>query len=361
MINKDEEMEDFMDFILTNNDEDKEKELGLSHPSPEFEAKEREAADQIELEKEIDRQTPYYTCNSFQGDSKGICEKIHSLGPWLKDKDGLNMQPIIDTLLKPDKTCEDLNDEYQLPLKYLYETGKFSDITLTNGRYSSKRLISCELVKDELGNWIYVNKLNTNWSDLAELLTTLFIRGDKIEELTKLNATEVKNYLLELRNGGNPTRQDVTTSHLYRLLSKYFDIKEYRDFTYNTQNNTRLGDEIEELATKLLEKQGFKLLYQGGNGVFIDMKYGIDMIMELKGEIYLVQVKSKAHAAKKAMDYPSYKYIDLFAGQTPDKNGIMLYDREGMKDGVFIGKNVLKENLDYLIDKFYDTGDVNLD
>ena len=91
MINKDEEMEDFMDFILTNNDEDKEKELGLSHPSPEFEAKEREAADQIELEKEIDRQTPYYTCNRFQGDSKGICEKIHSLGPWLKDKDGLNM------------------------------------------------------------------------------------------------------------------------------------------------------------------------------------------------------------------------------------------------------------------------------
>ncbi len=31
------------------------------------------------------------------------------------------------------------------------------------------------------------------------------------------------------------------------------------------------------------------------------------------------------------------------------------------KDGEFIGKDILKENLDYLINKFYDTGDVNLD
>ena len=38
----------------------------------------------------------------------------------------------------------------------------------------------------------------------------------------------------------------------------------------------------------------------------------------------------------------------------------MLYDRDKMKDGEFIGKDILQENLDYLMNKFYDTGDLNL-
>ena len=82
------------------------------------------------------------------------------------------------------------------------------------------------------------------------------------------------------------------------------------------------------------------------------MKYGIDMIMELEGVIYLIQVKSKSNAAKIAMDYSSYRYIDLFAGETPDKNGIMLYDRDSMKEGEFIAKDILQDNLDYLINKY---------
>ena len=36
--------------------------------------------------------------------------------------------------------------------------------------------------------------------------------------------------------------------------------------------------------------KGFKLIYNGRNGNFIDMKYGIDMIMELEGQIFLIQV-----------------------------------------------------------------------
>tara|TARA_Y100000401_G_C8307371_1_gene217748 strand:- start:19 stop:1104 length:1086 start_codon:yes stop_codon:yes gene_type:complete len=360
METEDNEMGEFIDFILTPTEKEKEKELNLSHPSVEFEEKEREAADKIMLDKEADAATPYYACHRFSGDARGVCDKIHKLGMWLKEKDGLDMQPIIDTLLKEEKTCTDLNPDYQEPLKYLHSTGKFEDINVKDGIYTSKRLISCELVRDELGNWIYVNKLNTSWSDLAELLTTLLIKGDKISELSKLNITEVKNYLLGLRQGGNPTRQDVTPSYLYRLFKKYFDTKEYRDFTYNTEKNTKIGDAIEDLTVKLLEKQGFKLIYQGGNGDFIDMKYGIDLIMELEGEIYLIQVKSKAAAAKRSVDQKYYRYIDIFAGQTPDQNGIMLYDRDKMKDGEFIGKDILQENLDYLMNKFYDTGDLNL-
>ena len=46
----------------------------------------------------------YFACNRFSGDDRGVCDKLHRMGRWLKEKDGLDMQPIIDTLLKPDKT-----------------------------------------------------------------------------------------------------------------------------------------------------------------------------------------------------------------------------------------------------------------
>lgn len=358
MENKDNEMDDFIDFILSDTEKEKEKELNLSHPSVEYEEKEREAADKILQDKEVD-EMPYYTCKRFSGEERGVCDKINRLGKWLKNKDGLNMQPIIDTLLKDDKTCTDLNPEYQKPLEYLYKTNKIKDITFKDGVYSSKRLINCELVRGDEGEWLYVNKLNSSWSDLAELLTTLFIKGDKIDELKKMNSTEIKKYLSDLREGGLKNSRDITKSHLFRLFKKYFINTDYRDFTYNTQKNTKIGDAIEDLTVQLLEKKGFKLLYQGGNGDFIDMKYGVDLIMELDGEIFLVQVKSKDYEAQRSMDQPYYRYIDIFAGQTKDQNGIKIFDRENLTEGQFIGKDILKENLDYLMDKFYDTGDIS--
>ena len=354
----DNDMEEFVDFILSKD----ENELGLDHPSAEEEERERAEADKIMKAKEDDEieklaNTPteiqYYTCNRFYGVEKGVCKTIHQLGPWLKDINGLNMHQLIDTLLKDEITCEDLNDEYQDALEILHTTGKFKDIKVINGKYHTPKLTSCSLVKDENGEWHYVNKLNTNWSDLAELLTTLFIKGDMIGELSTKNVTELKNYLLGLRQ---KEVKDIKKSNLFRLFKKYFDIEEYKDFTLNTQKNTAIGDEIEDLALELLEKKGFKLIYNGRNGNFIDMKYGIDMIMELEGQIFLIQVKSKAAAAKKAMDYPTYKHIDLFVGESPNQNGVIIYDREGLNEGTFIEKEVLKENMDYLIDKFYDTG-----
>ena len=50
MVNDNEEMDDFVNYILSPENDEKEKELGLSHPSVEFEEKERELADKIMLE-----------------------------------------------------------------------------------------------------------------------------------------------------------------------------------------------------------------------------------------------------------------------------------------------------------------------
>ena len=75
-------------------------------------------------------------------------------------------------------------------MEYLHRTGKVDDIIKkSDGTYYTKKLSNCCLVKDENGEWDYVNKLNTNYSDLSELLTTLFLKGGQIDKLSKMNTT----------------------------------------------------------------------------------------------------------------------------------------------------------------------------
>jgi hypothetical protein len=332
-MSKEENNTDIMDFILNDVET---YDNGLSHPSVEFEENERKEADRITMEKEID----YKCCERFYGNEKLVCDNIRKLGSWLGDYDGLNMKDIVNKLLEDDKQCEDMNPKYQKPMGYLYKTGIVKDIIKkSDGTYYTKKLNNCCLVKDENGEWDYVNKLNTNYNDLSELLTTLFLKGGKIDELTKLNVAEIKSYLLNLRKN----------NVLLKLFMKYFTIDEYRDFTYNTKGNTVRGDYVEDLTKQMLEKEGYTTLYEGGNGDFIDMKYGVDLIVEKDGDISLVQVKSRAVTAKYSTTKDSYRYINIFAGESPDGNGITMYHREnGVITVSTIGKDVLNSNMEYL-------------
>lgn len=332
-MSKEENNTEIMDFILNDVET---YDNGLSHPSVEFEENERKEADRITMEKEID----YKCCERFYGNEKLVCDNIRKLGSWLGDYDGLNMKDIVNKLLEDDKQCEDMNPKYQKPMGYLYKTGIVKDIIKkSDGTYYTKKLNNCCLVKDENGEWDYVNKLNTNYNDLSELLTTLFLKGGKIDELTKLNVAEIKSYLLNLRKN----------NVLLKLFMKYFTIDEYRDFTYNTKGNTVRGDYVEDLTKQMLEKEGYTTLYEGGNGDFIDMKYGVDLIVEKDGDINLVQVKSRAVTAKYSTTKDSYRYINIFAGESPDGNGITMYHREnGVITVSTIGKDVLNSNMEYL-------------
>jgi hypothetical protein len=323
---------DIMDFLL--NDDREVYDNGLSHPSVESEEKERREADKIIEDRKID----YYCCDRFYGNEKLVCDNIKKLGSWLADRSGLNMLDTINGILSEIRECEDMNPKYQKPLDYLYRTGKIDDIIKkSDGSYYTPKLNNCCLVKDENGEWDYVNKLNSNYSDLSELLTTLFLKGGQIEKLSKMNSTEIKNFLLPLKG-----------KTMTGLLRKYFTIDEYKDFTYNTKTNTKMGDYVETLTKVLLEDDGYTTLYEGGNGDFIDMKYGVDLITEKDGNIYLVQVKSKSYTAKRSTEKPQYRYIDIFAGETPNCNGVNLYYREDNFTERFLGKDVLKNNIEYL-------------
>jgi hypothetical protein len=324
--------EDIMDFLL--NDDREVYDNGLSHPSVESEEQEKKDADKIIEGRKID----YYCCNRFYGIEKLVCDNIKKLGSWIPSRDGLGMIDVINPILDEVRECEDMNPKYQKPLEYLYRTGKIDDIIKkSDGTYYTPKLNNCCLVKDDNGEWDYVNKLNSNYSDLSELLTTLFLKGGQIDKLSKMNSTEIKKFLLSLKG-----------KTMTGLLTKYFTIDEYKDFTYNTKYNTKAGDYVETLTKILLEDDGYTTLYEGGNGDFIDMKYGVDLITEKDGNIYLVQVKSKSYTAKISTEKPQYRYIDIFAGETSNSNGVNLYCREDNFTERFLGKDILKNNIEYL-------------
>ena len=289
-------------------------------------------------EKINDEDIVYNCCDRFYGKEKLVCDNIKKLYNWVINRDGLNMKDVINKILGEVRTCEDMNQKYQLPLSYLFKKNVEGVTKNDDGTYYSNKLTDCCLVKDKNDGWSYVNKLNSNYSDISELLTTLFLKGDKIDMLSKMNTTEIKKYLLSLKKN----------NVLYKLLKKYFDISEYSDYTYNSRNNTKVGDEIELMVKELLEKNGYNAVYQGSEGDFIDMLYGIDLIMEKKDTVFLVQVKSKPWKAKESTKNTYYRYIDIFASESEDCNGINLYYRiNGFKE-IFLAKDVLSKNMEFL-------------
>ena len=112
----------------------------------------------------------------------------------------------------------------------------------------------------------------------------------------------------------------VVNEYKAKLTWKYIK-SEIMDWCTNT---------LHKMFTKLindLESIGIKTLYTGGHGDFIDMLYGVDLIMDYKGKNYLVQVKNTEDQALKSAEYPRYRKLDYFAA--PTNFGIIIKNKDG--------------------------------
>jgi hypothetical protein len=77
------------------------------------------------------------------------------------------------------------------------------------------------------------------------------------------------------------------------------------NFTKYTTKFSKLGDEMESAVASAFEKIGYKVLYRGGNGNFIDMNFFVDLIMGRGKDAITIQVKSSESDAKR---FESKKY-----------------------------------------------------
>jgi hypothetical protein len=282
-----------------------------------------------------DQRTKYKPCSHFTDkDENELCHKIGSLKTFLYDDSGLGLKNIINSKLNQMMELKDVNQKYQGPLKLLYDTKKYDQsggydyISEDGGYYENKVLKSVNRVFDSKGKFDYINKLNTNYADLAELLTELLKRGNMVQKLNTKDVLGVKNYLSSIKD------------KLEKVLDKYIDISEYRSFVRNTTFRSQIGEQAENDVRDILEKHGMKTLYQGGDGDFIDMLFGTDLIMSDGGKTTTIQVKTKENQAKSDLSSWKYKKVDFLVA--PTDNGIIMFDHKGGKTKIDKDGNLIK-------------------
>jgi hypothetical protein len=279
--------------------------------------------------------TKYESCSHFTNkDENELCHKIGSLKTFLYDDSGLGLKNIINSKLNQMMELKDVNQEYQAPLKLLYDTKKYNQsggydyISEDNGYYENKVLKSVNRVFDSKGKFDYINKLNTNYADLSELLTELLRRGNMVQKLNIKDVLGIRNYLSSIKD------------KLEKVLDKYIDISEYRSFVRNTTFRSQIGEQAENDVRDILEKYGMKTLYQGGDGDFIDMLFGTDLIMSDGGKTTTIQVKTKENQAKSDLSSWKYKKVDFLVA--PTDNGIIMFDHKGGETKIDKDGNLIK-------------------
>jgi hypothetical protein len=243
-----------------------------------------------------------------------VQDTLKGLGSWITNKSGLHLSKTIDDILDPKKS--------ELSESEIKDNINGAQILLVNGKISQKsynyfveHISDKKLVYDENGNWLPINKLNANYSEVSKLLTDLLFDSylnnkDQLskEILFKLiydeNIWEIKNILLK------------NEEHLIKLLNSYKGADDLINklsvkYTEAIKILSKIGEKTENNVVVFLEKKGWEKVYQGGNGDFIDMLFSVDLIFRNDTGLWTFQVKSSKKSGEKFIqdvNYNSYKY-----------------------------------------------------
>jgi hypothetical protein len=222
-----------------------------------------------------------------------VCSKIGSLKGLLSKSNGLDLRNVIDKKIKDLETeiPQVLQDKFIDCAIFLESLGKITEEEKNN--FIENKVKNNKLVYLN-GEWQPINKLNTNYFDLAELLTELIYKN-KDNTTFQAIIKDPKTTLMRMK------------SELKKMIEDYFeDPKMLFDYTKNIQRTTQQGESAERRVKEYLQNNGFKVEYEGGNGDLIDMVFGTDLIMSHPDfGVKTIQVK----ANEKAYDQ-DYKYVD---------------------------------------------------
>lgn len=244
---------------------------------------------------ESEGKNEYNFCDRFSGNKQKIyvCSKIGSLKGLLSRSNGLDLKTVIEKQISDLETeiPKDLQKKFIDCAIFLESLGKITEDKKND--FIENNVINNKLVYLN-GEWQPINKLNTNYYDLAELLTELIYKN-KNNTTFQAIIKEPKTTLMRMK------------SELKKMIEDYFDDPMMLlDYTKNIQRTSQQGESAERRVKEHLQDKGFKVEYEGGNGDLIDMVFGTDLIMSHpKFGVKTIQVK----ANEKAYDQ-DYKYVD---------------------------------------------------
>ncbi len=227
---------------------------------------------------------------------KKIFDKINPLKSWLYYSTGLNLMIIINEVLEQYKIpleqseIDDFNKGIDILRKssmIQYDIDKILEKKLPGG------ITSVKLVKKSDGSYSYLNKLNTNYTALAHLLTDMVVKA--IETNREKGLIFYEELMKDPKNSLSSIKK-----YLKKLLMKYFPTLESLEiYSKYIEKTSEIGEFSEKKVADFLESHDYTILYQGGNGNFIDMIFGCDIICQkedeigdLYGGIKTIQVKS---------------------------------------------------------------------
>ena len=248
-----------------------------------------------------------------------IQNRLSSFTYWLYDEKFLGLQKVIDDILKPleTKLSEEEKNKHIFGANVLRSNGKITESQYNNfiDKLSNRTLIYTDENGDidPKGKWHYVNKLNTNYYDLAELLTELLIRSYN-------NNSVVSESIIRslIGKSSDDETKNVLLKHKHKLPQLFNDYlkspQELLKFTNAIQRTSMMGEKLEDDIVKRLTDIGYDVIYQGGNGDYIDMVYSIDFIIKGKDKVYTVQSKTTQNQVDKFINdigRGKYKEVDL--------------------------------------------------
>jgi hypothetical protein len=261
---------------------------------------------------ESEGKTEYNFCDRFSGNKQKmyVCSKIGSLKGLLSRNDGLDLRTVIEKQISDLQTeiPQDLQDKFIDCAIFLESLGKITEKEKNN--FIEKKVKNGKLVYLN-GEWQPINKLNTNYFDLAEILTELIYKN-KNNTTFQAIIEDPKTTLMNMK------------SEIHTMIEEYFDNpKMLFDYTKNIQRTTQQGESAERRVKEYLQNKGFKVEYEGGNGDLIDMVFGTDLIMSHPDfGVKTIQVK----ANERAYDQ-DYRYVDWVIIATP----FTIYDNKTKK------------------------------
>lgn len=254
-----------------------------------------------------------------------LYNNINELKQWLYRNEGLGLMHIIDELFEPYKTNLDQSEinEFFNGLKYLKLT-KYPQSSISfqiRNKLINGDIKQQKILKDENGKWYILNKFNTNTTCLSELLVYIILMMIKDERksikdlgnevYSKIIRNNVKEGLLLLK-----TKPGEKEGERLKNIIKFYtfdmgkDLDFFRIFTKQMVLSSAKGEGSETMVHDYLKVKGFDIKYMGGNGCFIDMLFGCDIIAFREDYGYVtIQVKSFFPIWKEV----EYYKIDWFA------------------------------------------------
>jgi hypothetical protein len=251
---------------------------------------------------ESEGKNEYNFCDRFSGNKqkKYVCSKIGSLKKLLSRYNGLDLRTVIDKQISDLQTeiPQDLQEKFIDCAIFLESLGKITEKEKNN--FIEKKVKNGKLVYLN-GEWQPINKLNTNYFDLAEILTELIYKN-KNNTTFQAIINDPKTTLMNMK------------SEIHTMIEEYFDDpKMLFDYTKNIQRTTQQGESAEQRVKEYLQDKGFKVEYEGGNGDLIDMAFGTDLIMSHPDfGVKTIQVKANENSNDQ-----EYEYVDWIIIATP--------------------------------------------